>query len=330
MQQVKLISVTAVLTLLIWTTADQLLSETLEVQVTIYATPAGASGMIVETDPPDQNSFLVRLTGPKRIVDRVRKDGLSAIALPVPDSPNGRYPIDMKKALADHPERFKNLRVEAVSPPRVVAVIDHLVTVKMPVFVQRSDLEYEVPPTVEPAEVAVTLRQAALDQIPPAERRIMLEVEDLLGDRPKGSPLEVPGAPLVSNIGGIDVRLEPSTVTVLVTLREQSTKGTIAAVPIHVAASFDDFSRFQIETRDGSTLITRAIAVRGPPATVERLVNGAARVTGVIVLTGDVASLAGDFHKLEPVFDLPAGVTLDAPVAPVEFRLVPEAASDGG
>ncbi|MCH7812408.1 MAG: hypothetical protein IID40_00150 [Planctomycetes bacterium] len=329
MQQVKLISVTAVLTLLIWTTADQLLSETVEVQVTIYATPGGASGMIVETDPPDQNSFLVRLTGPKRIVDRVRKDGLPAIALPVPDAPNGRYPIDMKQALADYPERFKNLRVEAVSPPRVVVVIDHLVTVNMPVFVQRGDLEYEVPPTVEPAEVAVTLRQAALDRIPPGQRRVVLEVEDLLGDRPRGSPLEIPGAPVLSQVDGIDVQLEPNTVTVRATLREQSTTGTIAAVPIHIAASFDDFSRFRIETRDGSTLITRAINVRGPPAAVERLVSGAARVTGVIVLTGDVASLAGDFHELEPVFDLPAGVTLAGPVAPIEFRLVPHTAADG-
>ena len=123
--------------------------------------------------------------------------------------------------------------------------------------------------------------------------------------------------------GGRNVTLEPGTVTIYATLLQKTKTATIAAVPIHVAASFDLFNRFQIETRDGSTLITRAITVSGPAETVDRLTGGTARVSGVIVLTADLAAIPGEFHELAPVFDLPSRVRLTAPVAPVEFRLVP-------
>ena len=328
MQQIKLISVTTVLTLLIWTTADQLLSDEVEIAVTVLPVPTNAR-MIVQTDPPEQHTFQTRLRGPKRIVDQVRKDGLKPVSLQVRDLPNGVYPIDVKKELSDHPEQFRGLRIEAVDPPVVRVVVDHLATVTMPVQVVGGGLEYEVVPTVEPAEVEVTIAERSLAELGPTTRRVFLEVAGLLSHKPKGEALEIPGVPLTPKVGEVDVRLEPNTVTVFATLREQSKTATIAAVPVHVAASFDVFSQFRIETRDGSTLITRAIAVRGPPEAVDRLVSGGTRVVGLIVVTGELAAQPGEYHELEPVFDLPPEVQLAAPVAPVEFRLVRLAGTGG-
>ena len=329
MQQVKLITATGVLTLLIWTTANQLLSESIEVQVTVKPAPTGDSRMMVATDPPDQNTFRIRLRGPRRIVDQVRKGGLQGVSLPVRDLPNGVYPIDVKEQLSGHPDQFYGLRIEAVEPAVVNVVIDHLVTRMMPVHIERGALEYEVPPTVEPAEVEVEISELALAELGPAKRRISLDVAALLRHRPKGQALEIPGVRLPPEVDGVNVRLAPNTVTVYATLRERSKTATIAAVPVHVAASFEVFSRFRVETRDGSTLITRAITVRGPPEAVDRLVAGGTRATGLIFLTGELAALPEEYHELEPTFDLPAGVELAGPVAPVEFRLVPIAGAGG-
>ena len=132
-----------------------------------------------------------------------------------------------------------------------------------------------------------------------------------------------------TRVGDVEVALEPDTVTVFATLREQIKTGTVAAVPIVVGGSVDIFNRYRVDTREGTTLITRAITVRGPPAVVDRLVNKDIRVTGLIFLTGELAARADEFRELVPTFDLPEGVKLAGPVRPVEFRLVPIEAPPG-
>ncbi len=85
----------------------------------------------------------------------------------------------------------------------------------------------------------------------------------------------------------------------------------------------DLFNRYRVETRDGTTLITRAITVSGPPAVVDRLVSKDIRVTGLVYVSGDLAAQADEFRELTPTFDLPPGVKLAADVPPVVLRLVP-------
>lgn len=167
MEQVKLIAVTVVVTVLIWTTADQLLSDTVEVEVTVEPLPAAGTGMMVDTDPPGQNRFKMILSGPKRVVEEVRREGGLRVTIPIPDLPSGSRRIDVKEGLTDYPEQFRGLRVEAVDPPAINLLVDHLQTVTMPVHVERGDLEYEVPPKVEPSEVAVTIPELALDGFRP-------------------------------------------------------------------------------------------------------------------------------------------------------------------
>ena len=208
-----------------------------------------------------------------------------------------------------------------MDPPQINLMVDHLRTVTMPVYVDRGDLDYEVAPMVEPSKVQVTISELALERLE-GRGRVVLEVEELLRDRPKGDAQRIEGVPLPPRVAGVEVELEPDIVTVFATLREQSKTATVAAVPIIVGSSADIFNRYQVETRDGTTLITRAITVRGPPAVVDRLVNKDIRVTGLIYLTGDLAAQADEFRELVPTFDLPAGVKLAGPVPPVVFRLV--------
>ncbi|MFQ5491558.1 MAG: hypothetical protein ACE5GE_12630, partial [Phycisphaerae bacterium] len=91
----------------------------------------------------------------------------------------------------------------------------------------------------------------------------------------------------------------------------------------------ENFNRFEVQTRDGRTLISRAITVQGPPAVVDSLVAGRTPLAGRVVLTGDLVAQSGQLVELKPVFDLPPNVRLAAPVQPVELRLVPRTASAG-
>jgi hypothetical protein len=280
--------------------------------------------MIVTPIPPGPvaNQFTVVLSGPKRVVDQMRTEEPLTVKVPIPDvRPNGARTIDVKKELSAYPEQFRGLVIESVSPPEIQILIDHLTTVTMPVHVDRGDLEYEVPPAVEPPEVQVTISELAFEALEEDQRRVVLNVGELLRDQPRGQPLSIEGAPLPRRVGSADVRLTPDNVIVFGRLRAQSKIATIPAVPILVAASPDTFNRFRVQTRDGTMLITRAITVRGPVAAVDRLVANGTR--GLVVLTGDLVAQPGRVIELEPVFDLPREVRLEGPVEPVPFELVP-------
>jgi len=95
--QIKLLSATLVVTMLIWTTAHQLNSATLEdYPLTVKLIPADQDRMIIKTVPAGAETFRVTLTGPKRIVDQVRADGLPTIKIPVPNEAEGMLNIDLR------------------------------------------------------------------------------------------------------------------------------------------------------------------------------------------------------------------------------------------
>lgn len=325
MEQIKLMLGTVVLTLLIWTTADQLLSDTHEIEVTIVPVTSGEHPAIVQTDPPGQTRFKLTVTGPRRRVEQLRDQArtgqLRPLSIPVPDHISGTVNVDVRRALEGQSGQLLGLRVDKVDPPQVRVLVDRLTTVVMPVQVERGVMEFDVPPRADPAEVRVTLPESALANL--AQVQLRLAVADLFLNQPAGESLTIPGVPLPQKLGEVDIQTDPPTVTIRATLREQIKIGTIPAVPIAVQASPENFNRFEVRTRDGRTLISRAITVQGPPAVVDSLVAGRTPVTGRVVLTGDLVAQGGQFIELQPVFDLPPDVHLAAPVQPVELSLIP-------
>ena len=205
MEQVKLISVTAVLTLLIWATAHQFVSETAEIDVTVHPEPLEGGGLIVTTDPPGLERFRLTVTGPKRIVDQVRDearaDRLPPLKIPVRERPNGRYPVDVRDALSAYRDQLRGLQIDRVVPAEVTVVIDHLRTVTMPVYIDPGLLDYDVPPQAEPAEVAVTIPETALKKL--VQRRVPLSGDDLFRNRPQGEPQTISGVVLPTRLEGI-------------------------------------------------------------------------------------------------------------------------------
>jgi hypothetical protein len=334
-EHLKLLSITAVLTLLIWTTANQMLTDTIEVEAHIEPQPAPGSDMIVQTDPPGQTRFVLSLSGPKRVIEQIRTDGLPPISLPVGDRPSDRYLIDVRRVLAEHPELFRGLHLEWTSPESIKVIVDHQRQITVPIQIEPRGITFETAPKVEPAEVQAAISERGLTQLQNAGAplRIVLDIEKELREKSKGEPLRIPGVKLPTRIGDVEIKPMPETVTLFATIKEQTSRATILAVPINLSLSLENIirymDRYRFETRDGSTLLTRAIDVEGPADVVERLKAGSIPVTGRITITGNVFANPDEFHELRPEFDLPPGVKVAGTVAPVEVRMVLAAAPEG-
>lgn len=324
MAQVKLIAMSAVVTVLIWLSADQLLTETTTVQVTIQPVAVAGESYTVHPLGDRSQKFHVGLSGPQKMFARLKEAGPLTIELPIETRTTGLLNIKVLDALRKDRDWFPGLTVDSVVPEFLDVIVDRDITVPLPVWVDKGTLDYDVDPSVEPDSVQVTLSQRRFHDIPTEKRRLVLRAENLLRNKKKGELLSFP-VPLEAKVDGIDVKVAPARVNLRATVREQRVTNTIAAVPIRFTGSADLWNEFRISLKDRGTLLTQPITVKGPAEIVARLVAGSIKVTGLIALNRDDTLNPERYRAKKPVFvGLPAGVELANPegIESIEFRLV--------
>ena len=323
MAQLKLIAMSALVTLLVWVSADQLLTESTTLPVTIEPTVAGQQPYTVSTLGDRPQRFQVTVSGPQKAIARFRDAGPLTIPLPIETRAAGRVNVRLLEALRTDPAPFAELTVDAVTPEYLEVVVDRDITVSLPVWVDKGTLDYDVDPSVEPDHAQVTMSESRYTAIPEEKRRLVLRADSLLRNKKKGELLSFP-VPLEAKVEGADVKVAPAQVTLRATVRELRVTGTIAAVPIRFTGSIDLWNEFQIELRNKSTLLTQPITVQGPTDIVGRLVAGDIKVTGMISLNRDDTLEPERYRTKKPAFiGLPPGVELADPnaIEGVEFRL---------
>lgn len=321
MAQLKLVAMSAVLTIIVWVSADQLLTESATIRIAIDPRPVASNTYTARLADPEEK-VLVEVSGPQKTIARLRETPLTEITLPIERLTTGD--VELLDALEHHWAKPLGLVVNSVIPKYLTVVVDHQITVAVPVWVDPGTLDYDVDPSVEPDRVQATISAELFEAIPQERRRVVLDAEKLLRNKPAGELLSFP-VPLEAKIDGVDAAVLPAQVTLRANVRQQHITDTIAAVPIHFAGSVDLWEEFRIELRDHGTLLTQPIAVRGPAELVARLVAGDLKVTGLIALNRDDAMNTGGFRVKRPTFvGLPHKVELANPAAipNVEFRLV--------
>ena len=329
MAQAKLLAMTVGLTVLIWIFADQLLRESDTMLVNIRPVSAGAPGMNVSSPQGRSAPFRVKVSGPRKLIARKTGSSPPSVDLPISERPTGRYSLELRRELEFVPETFAGLSVDSVEPEAMEVLVDHKVTVSMPVRVDSGTFDFAVKPTVEPVEVEVTISEIALrglapdsPGIPPEKQQVTLTTERYLSEFPPGELFSREVA-LDQRVGNIEVRLRPSQVRLVARLRERLKQATIPAVPISFQAGPAVFNRYLIASQDNFTLLTQSITIKGPDEVVERIVSGQIKVFGVIMLTTPQAQEVDAFQRIIPSFVLPPGVALVDEPTPVEFRLLP-------
>ena len=334
MEQVKLLSTTVILTVLIWWSADSLVNEAVSVNVTFEAVAeAAATDMLVEVDAPSK-PFEMQISGPRRIVEDVLGQAPLHARLRVSDRNTGpamiRLDRDMlKREMAEQWNEFRELTIVSVNPDSLPVTIDHWIKRDVNIVLKRLGLAYDVQPQPKPTFTTVRMRESRLQDLPegqPLQIDVSGELERLLEEQPAGHSVTVtiPVTP-DQRIFGRDARVMPGAVEVTATVKAQRGTASISTVPILVAVSFANLGKpYQAVTRDGTplSLVTQTITVTGPADEVTRLTRGATRVYGIIHLKEDDLEQLDVLKLMTPEYHLPAGVNLaEAPPA-IEFRLI--------
>lgn len=336
MEQVKLLSMTVVLTLLVWVSADSLVNESVSLPATFELVPPGTDPTMRVAVADDAPSFEIQVSGPRKVIDALRAETPLHIRLTAPEQPTGPATlaldrIAVRESLSAISSEFGKLSVAGTTPDRLPAVVDHLVTKEAAVVMRNLTRAYEVQPQISPSRVSVTLRESKLKELGSGESLqidIGAEFERLLGERADGVAVTTPVS-LDSGRFGPDASISPSTVEVTATAQAQRTTARISTVPILLAVSFANLERaVRPVSRDGTpmALVTQSIAVTGRTEQIRRLQQGETRAYGIIQLKqGDLDRL-GELKLVTPEIRLPEGLTLEEPPAPIEFKLLPAAA----
>jgi hypothetical protein len=333
-QQIRLLTTTALMTIFIWVSADQLLREEAELPVVFTVRAGPNSDIVIDKSPDTPDTFLVTVSGRKRDIAALREGGTLKINITVNDDAfqgrtTGSLSLSLRDELRANPSYLTGYDIKHVKPPNIIVNVDRLIDVNVPVRLLRGGLDYAVDPVVDPPNVDVRVLQSVYDRIASANPRVLLDLADTLLDRPEGEALKV-SVPLIGEIltdrETLQVAaIEPETVTIRTTLRSRLKQGTINAVPIKFQASRTVYDRFNIEFRDENPPETIRIDVRGVPEQVDRLVSGELKTAAVIVLISPSGVDGGDFQFYTPRFDLPDGIELlnERELPTIEIRLSP-------
>lgn len=341
MEQVRLLSMTVVLTALIWVSADSLVTEAVLVNVTfdvVAATPD--SDMLLEVATPGK-PFELQVSGPRKTVESVREQAPLRIRLPVSDrSTTGPVRIwlerdVLKRALADQGSEFKRLTVVSVQPDTLPIMVDHWVSRDVDIVLSRLSLAYDVEPQLSRASTTVKMRQSHFAQLPSGQALqidVSGDLERLLKEQPAGQSVTVP-LTLDSRAFGQGAELTPSSIEVTATVMAQRKTVQIPTVPILVAVSFANLEKnYRAVTSEGDplTLVTQTITITGPTDEVNRLERGATRAFGIIQLKEADLEQLGVQKLMTPEYHLPPGIQLAEDPAPIQFQLIYANEIDGG
>lgn len=331
MMQAKLLGMTTVLTVLIWASADSLVSETVSVRVFIEPVPgSSAPGMLVEAEAPGV-AFELQVSGPRALAEKIRDMPPRRLRFTVSQQPTGSPRLALhrdrlKDLFTEQWSDFRKLTVVSVRPESLAVKIDHLTKQDVSVVLPQRSLTYDVEPQIQPPMVSVQMRESQLAALPTGEQLqidISAEVERLLKEQPSGRSVTVPVA-LDARVFGPGAKLAPAMVSVTATVKAERTTAQISTVPILIAVSFPNLEKpYRPVSTDGTalTLVAPPIQVAGPTEAVARLQQGTTRAFGIIHLKQEDMEKLDTLLLMIPEYYLPPGIELAEEPEPVQFSL---------
>ncbi len=328
---------TVLLTVLIWAGADRLVNESATVELTAVPVPHESEAGLVVKAETGKDRFALTVSGPRRTVEAVQaRSPLQArIVVPAGLTGTAKAPLDkptLQLQLSERYAEFSRLYVLDVVPDSLPVQIDRFVERAVQVAARPVELSYETEPQVQKVPVRVRLRESALATLAdPSNLQLDVshDVERLLKEKSFGRPTTV-SVPLDARPFGPDAQIQPSALDVTAVVHAVRNVEQIPTVPILVAMSFGNLERTaHAATRDGKPLglLTQTIRVTGPPDALTKLVRGETRAFGIVQLREDDFQQLGVLKLVTPEFHLPVQIELASDPEPIEFQLLPNAAS---
>jgi hypothetical protein len=298
----------APLTLLIWVYAEREQQVDDTIRVTIDAHSSDPKTTVRLLDPPD-GSVLMNIKGPRSRIDELHRT-LESRPTPVrvevpPGLPPTQRLLEVKQAVQND-SRFTGVSVSGSQPPRVNVEVDRLEERGVPVQLRPQDRANFEQPVFTPSEVKVRVPAKTLEG--PLKNNLTVYAD--LSNFPDMSPglkSDVRGIPLkLDKAEGLpDVTVEPSTVSVSLTVRQRNSSITLNQ-PLFIREE-DDSPLLRNAARITFDPNMYQVKLQGPPDALAMIEKNPDSVRAVITLTRDELQQGGSVSK-EIRFDLPPGV----------------------
>ncbi len=334
MEQLKLLSMTAVITLIVWASADRLVNDIATVRLTIEPMPSTEVDTIVEPDmeeTPDR--YELQISGPRKTLKSLRDREPLNLRLPISETSIGPVSValsqdGLKRAIINQWPELHGLAVLSVKPRTLPVIVDRMVSAEFDVSMANLTLAYDDEPQLQRTSTTARLRESLLASMVSGGQRpeidISREVERIVQTKPAGESSMFPVTLDLTRFGP-GASLDPASIDVTATLKTQRSTAEISTVPIKPVVSFANLGKsFEAVGRDGTplTLVTQTVRITGPTDEVMKLVRGETRAYGLIQFKEADLRQANVIKAWTPEFHLPAGIELAESPRQIEFRLV--------
>jgi len=331
MEQIKLLSMTTMLTVLIWAGADSLVNETTMIRVNIeLVPPEDDSNMLIEVDTKT-HAFELEVSGPRNTINNLISQAPLKLKLTVADRATGETDIrldhdTLKQMVVSGGHEFREITIGSIIPDTIHVMIDHIITRQVSITAGQSSLTYDVEPQLQRTTATLSIRESVYlsrGSDAPLQIDLSQEIDRLFKEQPLGKRVTLPVGLNVRPFGP-DARVTPKSIDVTAAVETQLVTQQIPTVPILLAVSVANLDKpVRAVTRDGNplSLMTQTISVIGQREEVDQLIRGETRVYGIIQLKQEDFDALGKLKLVTPDYHLPPGIRLAEQPVPVEFKL---------
>jgi hypothetical protein len=318
----ELVLITCI-TLLIW-----LFAEARNVQTFTPGGPipirivAAGKDMVVTSQSPTRATM--RFKGASAELDKLRRTLGEGLVVSLPATEPGAIALALGPLLAQSAS-LSNLSVNILDlePEQARVMVDRLAQASVsPVF---RPLEVQLvggAAQIKPSKVTVigpqSLLGAGIDAM-----AVDLETEaDVKALAPGVEQTLTATVKLPIHLRGSEhVRVEPATVQLVFTIDKKEDAFKLPGVPVFVATPPGEQDRYRITLAEESRVL-KDVKVVGPSELVQRIRAGEVPVIATLRLSGDDLVKAVDKETTGTVrFDLPPGLTVEAPLAAVRYNV---------
>lgn len=311
------------LTIVLWFLADQASQVTAEaVQITVRPIHDGALHVEME-----RSTFSVTVQGPARAIDKLRGDARNAPFVVDWPLPRNTEPSERRQNAAALLESLPGLAqlglsITSVDPPNFNLLIDRIVSVELPVLLDRGGL-LTSDERLEPQKVTALIRSRDEAALRGASVRAVLQSSDEALRGAQSGPITVL-AQVERRVNGIQLLgVDPAAVRVSLRIVGTEIEKAIEAVSVMVHKSLPVEQRYSVVAVDSTEWLV-GIRVKGSEELISTL--SASDILARVTVTAEMAAQKRDSEISALVeLRLPSGVTLVGNPPQVRFKLIERA-----
>jgi hypothetical protein len=313
--RVRAILVSGVLAVLIWAfaEAESLRSVDIAVDLILRASESPARTADVPGQPVGKPVRIsATIEGPTGAVDAFLRRGEGRVlevspgmgGMPVEP---GEHVVDLRQVIRATGAEFtsKGLNIKKVDPPTLRLVVDEWATREVRVEVVTPEGDLDGPPEPTPRLVRLVAPAREMAAVPEASRAVARIDAGTFGRLVPGRretipavPLELPGEVVNSS----RARLEPSSVSVTLTVRSRTATIVVPSVPVHLRIAPAEMAKFDVDIVEQDRAILD-VTVSGPADLVRQIEDKSVPLIAMVPLSFEelergIASKEVQFHNL--------------------------------